>query len=186
MIQYVTSYLSGGNAALTEFDDQKYFLRLANEFHDLLKESPYLYVYAPEYHKYLEGYPHVPLSNVENFIYWSKEDIGTKRRVINITHMTLYQRPDTTIFEVLVASKKIYASHYFEAGLGLTALADDPENDRTGFYLLFLNRWRIDALRHPHFGGLLRKKVRGGLRKLYQKKMTLVKTRLEKMYREVK
>ncbi len=182
MIQYVASYLVGGNEAMAEFDDQKYPLRLVDEFHDLLKDSQYLFDYAPKLHKYLEDYPAYKLPNTENFIYWSKDDIETKRRVINITHVTIYKPRNQNLFNIYIASKKIYASHYFEADLGLTAIENVSESAGVGIYFLYLKRARIDSLRHPHFGGILRKKVRGGLKKMLKKNLQTLKELTENNY----
>ena len=183
MVNYVNAYLKGGNAALTEYDDQKYPLRLVDEFEDLLKESPYLFVYAPNFHSYLREFPRYKLPNEEDQFFWLKEDIGTKRRITSILHISVYRPHQDALFDLLVSSKQIYASHYFEAAFGLTALADDPEDGGTGFYLLYMNRSRIDALRHPRFGGLIRRKIRKGLNDLLKKKLLTVKNNIEGKYR---
>jgi hypothetical protein len=48
----------------------------------------------------------------------------------------------------LIASKQIYASHYFEASLELTALVEAKEpGENSGFFLLYLNRSRLDNFR---------------------------------------
>lgn len=182
MILYVQSYLKGGNSAMTEYDDQKYPLRLVDEFEDLLKESPYLYVYAPDFHRYLRDYPKFDLPRVKDMIFWTKENNGTKRPVISIRHISIYQPEKEEFFDLLISSKQIYASHYFEAAFGLTALAEDPDDPETGFYLLYINRSRIDALRHPHFGGVLRTKIRKGLNHLVEEKLKTVRTNIEEKY----
>jgi len=43
LIEYVTSYLEGGNAALTVYHDQKLPVSLEEQFRELLQESPYLF-----------------------------------------------------------------------------------------------------------------------------------------------
>lgn len=182
MVNYVNAYLKGGNAALTEYDDQKYPLRLVDEFEDLLKESPYLFVYAPKFHRYLREFPRYKLPNIEDHIFWLKEDIGTKRLITSILHVSIYRPQEDRFFDLLVSSKQIYASHYFEAAFGITALADDPDDGETGFYLLYMNRSRIDALRHPRFGGLIRKKIRNGLNDLLKKKLLTIKKHIEVKY----
>jgi hypothetical protein len=91
LIEYVTSYLKGGNTALTVYHDQKIPVSLEEQFRELLQESPYLLDDVPEFHEYLERFPEVELSGVEDFVYWSKEDIGLKP-VTTLTHVSIYQR----------------------------------------------------------------------------------------------
>lgn len=179
VVGYVQSYLSGGNAAMAVYHDQKYPLPLVEEFHDLLRESPYLYVYQPQFHEYLENYPAIELQGVDDFIYWAKEDFGAKRQVITLNHTIVYHPLERKIADVLIASKQLYASHYFEASFSITALAVDPEDRAPGFYLIHLNRSRLDVLRHPKFG-FVKNKIRNGIRKLLRRKMTLLKERAEK------
>ncbi len=180
MVGYVRSYLAGGNKALATYYDQKYPLRLVDEFHDLLRNSPYLFNYQPEFHHFLERYPDYPLEGTRDFIHWAKEDIGANRLVISLIHMILYRPPQSNIADALIASKQIYASHYFEASLGITALAHvDESRPESGFYLIHLNRSRIDALRRMRFG-FIKNKIKNGVVKLLGVKMGKVKAAAEK------
>ncbi len=177
MVEYVQAYLEGGNSAMATYYDKEEPLRLVEEFHDLLRESPYLYSYQPDFHAYLEQYPRVKLAGVEDFIYWAKEDIGARRQVISLNHMIIYRPPRRKIADALFAAKQLYASHYLEASFGITALAEDPEDSQNGFYLIYLNRSRIDVLRHPRFG-FIKGRIKKGVLKLLTKKMGLVKERV--------
>lgn len=153
LLEYVKRYQEGGNAELSEYNDKKTPRRVAEEFGAILKASPYIYDYTPEFYDYLREYPRKRLENVEDFIYWSKEKFGLKP-VISVTHVTIYPEPRLQV--TLIASKQIYASHYFEASLGLTVVV--PAGN--GFYLLYFNRSRADALRGG-FSGMVRGKVQG-------------------------
>ena len=99
------------------------------------------------------------LEGAEDFFYWTKDKFGPKP-TISLYHLTLWQdsrRPD----RALACAKRIYASHYFQAGLDLVALVDAPPA-RRGFYLMDLHRVRID----PPTGmlsGVLLGKIRGGI-----------------------
>ena len=179
MVGYVASYITGGNQALATYYDKKKPLRLVDEFHDMLRNSPYLYNYQPEFHHFLENYPASPLPGTKDFIHWAKEDIGANKRVISLIHMILYRPPKLRIADALIASKQIYASHYFEASLGITALAHVDEPQDQPFYLIHLNRSRIDVLRHVRFG-FLKNKIKKGVVKLLRRKMSLVKQAAEK------
>jgi len=170
----VREYLKSGNAALGEYHDRKPPLRKADEFHSLLRESPYIHEYAPEFYRYLEQYPDEQLSGVENFIYWSKENFGLKP-VVSLTHVTIYRRKQDP-GSVLIASKQIYASHYFDSSLGLTALVELP--GAQGIYLMYLNRSRVDALR-GRLGRMKRSVISRELRSGTEENLRIIKRRLE-------
>jgi len=162
LVDYVQAYLIGGNTAMGQYDDQKNPLRLADEFHELLLESHYLYEYVPELHSYLEFYPNCDLPNSEDFIYWSERKYDRLRPIVSLNHVTIVSRPRGKI-KTMIASKQIYANHYFEASLELTALIDDEVvGDSSGFYLLYLNRSRFDTLRKSGPPGM-RERIRGGV-----------------------
>lgn len=145
-VEYVQSYLKGGNSALVEYHDKKSPVRKADEFHDLLKESPYVFNYIPELHKYLEDFPNSKLPGAKDVIYWMKEKLeGADRPIVSINHTVFYKRGAKRA--TILASKQLYASHYFEAALSLTAMLKGPERSETAFYLLHIDRSRIDLLR---------------------------------------
>ncbi|HLH30656.1 MAG TPA: hypothetical protein VKY31_05600 [Terriglobia bacterium] len=182
LLEYVKGYLQGGNAELAEYRDKSYRLRLGDEFRSLLMPAPYMYDYSPEFENYLETYPRSRPQNALDFIYWSKEKFGLKP-VISITHVIISkrQRPDGN--DVVIASKGIYASHYFEASLGLTALVRGPASDPSHSYLIYLNRSRADALRGP-FSSMKRALISSTLRDGARKTMEMVRQRLESEYRQ--
>jgi len=174
LLEYVKRYQQGGNAELSEYNDKKTPRRVAEEFDAILKASPYIYDYTPEFYDYLREYPRKRLDNVEDFIYWSKEKFGLKP-VISVTHVSIYPEPQRKV--TLIASKQIYASHYFEASLGLTVVV--PAGN--GFYLLYFNRSRADALRGG-FSGMVRGKVQGRTRDGAQENLEKVKAFMEGLH----
>jgi hypothetical protein len=181
-VHYVQRYLEEGDSALVEYRDKRNPVLLSQEFRDLLKESPYVYKYRPELHKYLLEFPKSELPpNAQETLFWMKEAFGAKiaRPVITINHMVAY-RPPGAVADLIIASKQLFANHYFEAALGLTAMVDDVETSSPSFYLLHIHRVRLDILRKIRF--FLAKSLRNGARDLIHKKTTLVKRNLEKAY----
>jgi len=176
LLDYVKAYLKAGNSALIEYHDQEHGTQVANEYRSLLEESRFLTDYAPEFHKYLEEFPKATSPNVEDFIYWSKEKYGLKP-VVSITHVAIYRRALGNRTEVLVASKQLYANHYFDASLGLTAFVEANDQATSGSYLLYLNRSRIGALR-GFFVGLKRSVIGAQIRQGLGKNLMLIKRRL--------
>jgi hypothetical protein len=171
LVDYVKAYLREGNKALAEYHDKSDVLRLADETNALLREAPYLKDHAREFLSYLEQYPSGQLPDVKNFIYWSKEKFGLKPTV-SLTQVTIYRRRQ----EVFVASKQLYANHYFEASIGLTVLAEAERS--TAFWLMYLNRSRIDALRGG-WSGLKRSIAGRRIRKGLEANLRLTQERLE-------
>jgi hypothetical protein len=64
-----------------------------------------------------------------------------------------------------IASKQIYAMHYFDASLGLTLLVRDPSAPFPATYVVYLNRSRIDLF-DGLFGGVARRIAAGRARSL--------------------
>lgn len=107
--------LAGGNLALSKYNNKKTPQRIADQFDAILKGSPYIFDYDPEFYEYLRNYLLKRLDGLDGFIYRSKEKFGLKP-VISVTHASIYRRPESG--RTLIASKQIYASHFFEAPSG--------------------------------------------------------------------
>ena len=183
IIEYMRTYMDGGNAELVDYYDQKYTLNPMTEFHELLKQSPYLFKYQPKFYKYLEHYPEGKFENVENYFFWTQEDMGTNHLVSSLNHVMVYTPQDPTRVDV-IANKQIYASHYFEASLGITGFIDVSEDGSPGFYLLYVNRSRIDALRRGGFiSGIIRKKLQGGIKKLIDNRIKKIRETATYLYK---
>lgn len=183
MVDYVSAYLVGGNAAMGQYDDQKYPLRVADEFHELLQESNYLYEYVPELYHYLEAYPQVQLPGLENIIYWSKTKFDKLRPIVSINHVTLLRRSEGKA-KTLIGSRQIYANHYFEASFELTALvAEGGGNEKSSFFLLYFNRSRFDTLRKSAPSAMKRTIRRETLSKVDQE-MKSMKAQIETLYHQ--
>jgi hypothetical protein len=178
LLEYVRDYLSRGDSALIEYTDKEKRIRVGDELQSLLKASPYLDEYLPEFKSFIENFPNAWLADTEHLVYWEEEKLAD-RPVITLTHVAFHTRRDGDTTSIIVGSKQIYASHYFNASLSLSAFIHSPAFlESGGGYLLYLNRSRIDLL-----GGFLdflkewiiKKRVREGL----EKYLVLVKQRLE-------
>jgi len=175
LVEYVGTYKTGGNRYLISYADQKQTLKLPEDFSALLKESNYVTEYAPELANYIDKYPNAPLPGSDEFVYWSKEKFGIQP-VLSMTHVTIYPRRHANANEVLIASKQLYATHYFESSLAFTMMIQREGGD--GSYLLYLNRSRSDTLR-GFFSGITRMFISGHVRDGAEKSLQLAKTRLE-------
>ena len=63
----------------------------------------------------------------------------------------------------VVATKQLYANHYFHTALEVRALVDDESKPGQAHYLVVLNMARSDGLTGV-FGGMVKSKVRSASR----------------------
>lgn len=139
-LEYVVGYLEGGNNRLAVYRDAERPTFVANEFKSMVDRIPSLMEYLPELRTYLIEYPKATLPNSSSFLYWQEAQFGLKP-TIRINHVVIEDRPDA----IVVASKQIYASHYFWTALELRVLLSDPARGR-GFWFVDISRSRSDGL----------------------------------------
>src|SRR5215213_3505664 len=171
LFDYVRDYLARGDAALIEYDDRAGAVRLRREQPALLGSLPYLNDSAPEFAAYLRGFPRAELPGVENVLHWSEVQVGLKPIVL-LTHTATYTRRHDDAPQILVATKQLYATHYFDSSLSLTLLTSAAVGEgQAATYLLYANRSRLDTL-GGLFGGVRRRvietQVLDGLRAVLQ------------------
>ena len=161
LFEYVRDYQTRGEAALIEYNDKRDEVSLADEQRALNAE--------PSYINDLIAAGKSNLQLAEDSIVWSKFKFGLKP-VIAINHVRIYRRNSDTGPQVLIASNQIYANHYFNASLALTAFVNIPGVDQ-GAYLVSENRSRADGLDGP-FGkikrGVVEKKALEGLKAILE------------------
>jgi hypothetical protein len=182
LFEQARSYVLNGNAALPVYNDKKTPVRLSDEFMSILQASPYLLKYAPALTGYLRDYPHGNPARTEEMLYWSKEKFGYKA-VVSLTHVTIYRLVRPEADWTLIASKQIYANHYFQGSLGLAMFVENkgPASNTDG-YLMYLNRSRAD-LPLGFFSGLIRYFLRRRVLDGTDKYLRLTRERLESEYR---
>jgi hypothetical protein len=171
-LQYVNGYLEGGNARLGVHRDKDRPTFVGNEFRSLVEQLPRLAAQLPELRRYLLDYPNATLPDSTGFLYWQETQFGLKP-TIRINHLVIQERPNQT----LVASKMLYASHYFWTALELRILLPDPAGG-SGFWLTTVNRSRSDGL-SGFTGRVIRGRVRGEVEEGTRAALTATKTKLE-------
>lgn len=157
LLAYIRDYRARGEAALIEYNDKPNRINLATEHQALTSAAGYVSSFLSDTKSGLQL--------VEEALVWSKIKFGLKP-VIAVNHISIYKRNSDVGPQVLVASKQIYANHYFNAFLALTAFVNVP-GATNGSYLVYENRSRADGLEGP-FGkikrGVVEKKALEGLR----------------------
>ncbi len=160
VLQRVEMYLTSGHAALSRYDDHDGSLPRDTAFSSIMQRSPYLTEQLPRFAEYLDRYPHAAIEDVESFVYWSKEHFAGKP-VISATHVSIFRGSDPDLPTTLVAGKQIFATHYMDGALSVTAIVRDGSASQ--HYLTYLNRSRLDVL-DGFFGGLVRSIIERRLR----------------------
>jgi len=178
MLEYVAGYRAGGDSALAIYDDQESRTAAAQVLQGMLAGSPYMYQYAPSLGRYLEHYPSDRPAGISEALFWANDNIPGLRQTITLTHVVVYAPPELP-GSTLIAAKLLYADHYLDGALELTAVVDQPEGK--GIYLVLLRRLHFDNL--PSGGPMnVRGRVIGQLRERTTTFLRDAKTRSERAY----
>ena len=176
-LDYVLAYRKGGNGELAVYRDTDRPQFIAQEFDQLVQRVRDLPGPVSDVAEYLVRYPAVvPAPGVEDFFYWSLADFGLKP-VVRINHVVIYPVPGVPA-RYAIATKQLYASHYFHTALELRSVIDDPAQPGRAQYLVVLNAARSDGLTGM-FGGMVKAKVRSGSRDGLKKALAAIKRRCE-------
>jgi hypothetical protein len=171
---YSARYIAGGNEQLMEYRDREQPSSLLVRLSQILRCSEYLADGLPALATAIGAFNGPLPAGVEDFLYWSHDMVGT-RPVVSITH-SLITAPEDGV--TAVATKQIYASHFFTASLGLTLLIEAPDATVPETLVVYINRSRVDL-----FEGLLagakRSIVRSRARSATARILRDVKSRLE-------
>jgi hypothetical protein len=168
IVDFLASYQRGGNRALGAIHDKKKPLLVRAQFAEMLSGQD-LPVNFPELYAFLMDFPGSQIPGAEQIFYWSKVDFGLKP-IVRLSHVVIYRPRDREVVRFAIASKMLWASHYFNTGLEMKFLA--VSEDSPGFYYLVAsNRSRSDGLTGltgSLIGGKVRSKARDALARYLQ------------------
>jgi len=150
VLDRVNAYLSGGR--IGPYADTANDVWPDEEFDRLLDHWPFLTMHAASLAESLRTQPRTSVHGEESFLYWSKESLGGKP-AISVTDVRIQRGADPSWPDVVIVGKQIFATHYVNASLGVTALVR-TESGRSN-YLVYLNRSRVDVL-HGTFAKVIR------------------------------
>jgi hypothetical protein len=167
-----TAYRAGGNTGLPVYQDDSRPMSVAKEFDEMIGRMSEFTEWLPDLRAYLRGYPAATLPGAVDFLYWQDVSFGLKP-TIRMSHVVSYRGTSGTV----IASKMLYASHYFRTGLELRVLVPDPSRG-PGFWFVTVNRTRSDGLT-GFIGFLVRGHVRSGVQKGALAVLGATKRRLE-------
>lgn len=177
ILELVTQYRKGGNAALGTYRDKKNPARVAEQFETMVSRSLALPEYLPELRRYLLEYPTADLPGADSFFYWEKVNFGLKPTV-RVNHAVIYKVSGPGGPISAVAIKQLYASHYFHTALDISLCVEATRPDRHGFYLITLKGSEQDGLTGVK-GSVLRRVAVDKTRSSLESALASVKRTLE-------
>ena len=171
--EYVTRYQKAGDEALAAYRDTNRPTFVAQEFKTMIDQIPLLTDYLPRLKTYLLEYPKASLPGAESFFYWQSTKFGLKP-TIRINHVVIAQAPEGAA----VATKMLYANHYFWTAIEIRVLIPDPARGQ-GFWFTNINQSRSDGL-SGYLGPVIRAKVRNEAQEGMNAALKAAKALLEK------
>ena len=112
----------------------------------------------PDLTRFLREYPRSSLPRADEFFYWNMGEFGMKPTT-RLNQVVIQPFPTGVAslpgLRYVIATRQIYANHYFSATLELRTLVDDDDGEDDGFFLLYATRSRVTGL-SGFFKGLLR------------------------------
>ena len=171
---YAADYMARGDAAVMEYHDDSRPRRISTDLGPILRRSPYLDHELSAIRGDIAAFAGISKSTNDHMLYWSVEKIASTA-VISLTHVIM-SAPEPGL--TAIATRQIYASHFFHASLGLTLVADATGTGGPGVTVIYVNRSRVDA-----FSGLLgpvkRAAVRSRGRTTTERLLSGLRSRLE-------
>jgi hypothetical protein len=172
-LEYVVRYQKAGDKALATYRDMSRPTFVAQEFKTMIDRMPLLTDHLPQLKTYLLTYPQASLPGAESFLYWQSAKFGLKP-TIRINHVVMIERPDGAV----VATKMLYANHYFWTAIELRVLVPDPARGK-GFWFASVSQSRSDGL-DGYLGPIIRARVRDEALKGMEAALKAGKASLEK------
>ena len=178
-LEYVEAYRQGGNEALAVYADRERPLSVAQEFADMVRRTSQLPDVMPELADHLLGHPTAPRPrDAEDFYYWSVADFGLKP-VFRLNYVVIHRPQSPIATRYAIATKQLYANHYFHPALEVRSLIDDEAQPGIAHYLVVLNMARLDGLTGL-FGGLVKSRVRAASRSGLERSLLATKKLAER------
>jgi hypothetical protein len=175
LADYAAAYWQGGDAASPTYADESAGMHVGHAFRALGESAIASWTPFPALHQHLHEFPARGPAITDDILYWSKEKVG-RRTVASITHLAV-ARVDGGPAAYAVASKQIYATHYYHASLGLTVLVRHTDAS-AATYVVYVNRSRIDVL-GGLLGGVSRRIISSRARATVADHLAQLQTRLE-------
>jgi hypothetical protein len=144
LFELVTDYRARGDAALPVYDDTRPAEQSASGFRQLLGEDAPMFRDAPAFASYLAESPAHPVAGATSTIFWAVDHKPGLKPILSVSRLSTFRGagPGAPMF---IATKQLYASHYFDAWLDVEALVAGPAPEPST-YVAFVRRVRFDHL----------------------------------------
>jgi len=150
LIARVRLHQHSGLLALPPYADHGGRMSVGEAFSAMTARSPWLTRAFPDVVNSLLAPRRATSAAGDGFYYWSRDRYGSGKTVVTVTYVQLLR--SERIPQAMTVSTQLYASHYIDGALGVTAVvcdARDPNPAEAGLhgcYLAYLNRTRVDLL----------------------------------------
>jgi hypothetical protein len=152
VLERVRVYRRDGHAGLGRYVDGRSPLPVASVAAELFARLPCLRGGGADFPQYFAAIPQPTDDAIEGFLYWSNTLIGSKP-ILSVTHVAIARGAGARADDALVVGKQIFANHYLNGSVNLTAIVSAGR--RSPRYLVILNRSNVDFIR-GFFAGLTR------------------------------
>jgi hypothetical protein len=153
MLDRVRGFQTNGFRGALPYEDEDEPVRPAFEFEAVLSRSAQDPLFTPRVARFLRAFP-ASSGEAESFFYWSKDLLGDAKPIISITHLSIL--PARLDEPSIVIATQVFATHYLNASLSLTAVTESGNDGRR--HLLYMRRSRVDVFEGT-FGGFVRRVV---------------------------
>jgi hypothetical protein len=144
LVGLVADYHARGDAALPVYDDTRPAEQSASGFRQLLGEDASMFRDAPAFASYLAESPARSIAGATSTIYWASDRRPGLKPILSVSQLSTFQGagPGAPMF---IATKQLYASHYFDSWLDVESLVVGPAPEPST-YVAFVRRVRFDKL----------------------------------------
>jgi hypothetical protein len=147
VVDRATAYLAEGRRSFLPYLDKSLPVDSQRAFEDMMRGMPLVSRRLPSLASYFDDYPNASRSQIRSFLLWM-ETTYTPKPTIQIIHTVILtpDQNDRAAPEVVVVRRQVYATHYVNALLSISALMRDGR-DPSQRYLVYVNRSKLDGLR---------------------------------------
>jgi hypothetical protein len=151
VLDRAATYLAQGHRGFQPYADKSPPVDLQRAFEGAVRQMPLVMRRLPSLVSYFDEYPRASRPQLQSFLFWM-ETTYTPKPTIQIIHAVTLRtdQGDGSAPEVIVAWRQVYATHYINALVSISALVRD-DRDPSRRFLVYVNRSKLDGL-----GGWLR------------------------------
>jgi hypothetical protein len=177
IVSRALAYRAYGDAGALPYDDSDEPVAPQEEFTVLVQRLGFLQLQLPWFADYLEAYPRLDHPDVvDSSLYWATETLGVKP-ITSVTHISIVRGTGPHVPGALVVSKQVFATHYKDASLAVTAVIGSADS---GYFLVYVHRSHVDVLTGA-LGGLVRRIVERRVRDEAPDVLFALRRRLESL-----